>query len=131
MKDKATSLSAPTFMNASNASTQTTKSASTVYAAVRKAIAPVEMPMDGRVSMPSAMSGAAKSAGRALELDPGLADAHLARGLILFHRDYNIEQSLAEFRTVLEIDPQNADAYEAINNVYAFEGKSAGAGNCK
>jgi TolB-like protein len=48
------------------------------------------------------------SAKRALELDPNLADAHLAQGMILRDIDRNFVEAEAEFRRALELAPQDA-----------------------
>ena len=45
---------------------------------------------------------------RALELDPNLADAHRAQGVILLNIDSNFVEAEAEFRRALELAPQDA-----------------------
>ena len=45
---------------------------------------------------------------RSLELDPNLADAHSAQGVILMDYDFNFVEAEAEFRRALELAPQNA-----------------------
>ncbi len=47
------------------------------------------------------------SAKSALDLDPNLADAHLAQGMILEDFDFNFAAAEAEFRRALELAPQN------------------------
>jgi TolB-like protein/Tfp pilus assembly protein PilF len=49
------------------------------------------------------------TAKRALELDPNLADAHLAQGRILERVDFNFAAAEAEYRRALELAPQNAN----------------------
>jgi TolB-like protein/Flp pilus assembly protein TadD len=44
---------------------------------------------------------------RALDLDPNLADAHRAQGLILERVDFNFAAAEAEFRRAFELAPQN------------------------
>jgi len=50
------------------------------------------------------------SAKRALELDPNLADAHSAQGVILRDFDFNFADAEAEYRRSVELAPQNASA---------------------
>jgi TolB-like protein/Flp pilus assembly protein TadD len=54
------------------------------------------------------LATARASAKRALELDPKLADAHLAQGVILNTVDFNFGAAEAEYRRALELAPQNA-----------------------
>jgi TolB-like protein/Tfp pilus assembly protein PilF len=54
-----------------------------------------------------AMAKARASAKSALELDPNLAEAHLARALILELLDLNLAGAEAEYRRSLELAPQN------------------------
>jgi TolB-like protein/tetratricopeptide (TPR) repeat protein len=53
------------------------------------------------------------AARKALELDPGLAQAHVLLGLTL-QRDWQWADSEAEFRRALELDPNDAHAYRGI-----------------
>jgi TolB-like protein/Tfp pilus assembly protein PilF len=54
-----------------------------------------------------AMAKARASAKSALELDPNLAEAHLARALIMELLDLNLAGAEAEYRRSLELAPQN------------------------
>jgi len=53
------------------------------------------------------------AARKALELDPGLAQAHVLLGLTL-QRDWQWADSEAEFRRALELDPNDARAYRGL-----------------
>jgi TolB-like protein/DNA-binding winged helix-turn-helix (wHTH) protein len=53
------------------------------------------------------------AARKALELDPGLAQAHVLLGLTL-QRDWQWADAEAEFRRALELDPNDARAYRGI-----------------
>jgi TolB-like protein/Flp pilus assembly protein TadD len=53
------------------------------------------------------LAKASASAKRALELDPNLADAHSAQGLVLMDFDFNFAGAEAELRRALELAPQN------------------------
>jgi TolB-like protein/Flp pilus assembly protein TadD len=54
-----------------------------------------------------AMAKARASAKRALELDPNLSEAHLARALVLELLDFDFAGAEAEYRRALEFAPQN------------------------
>jgi TolB-like protein/Flp pilus assembly protein TadD len=54
-----------------------------------------------------AIAKARASAKRALELDPNLADACLAQGLVLIRLDFNFADGEAELRRAVELAPQN------------------------
>ncbi|MFC1659973.1 hypothetical protein ACFL3S_00725 [Gemmatimonadota bacterium] len=58
-----------------------------------------------------AMIRAGASADRALELDPDLPEAHLARALALMYRDFDYDGAKAAFDRALEINPNYADAH--------------------
>ncbi len=60
------------------------------------------------------LAKASASAKRALELDPNLADAHSAQGLVLMDLDFNFAGAEAELRRALELAPQNPSV---INNL--------------
>ncbi len=53
------------------------------------------------------------AARKALELDPGLAQAHVLLGITL-QRDWQWAEAEAEFRRTLELDPNNAGAYRGL-----------------
>jgi TolB-like protein/Tfp pilus assembly protein PilF len=53
---------------------------------------------------------AREAAGKALALDPQLADAHLAMGVIHLAHDWDWAAADASFRSALELEPGNADA---------------------
>jgi TolB-like protein/Flp pilus assembly protein TadD len=55
-----------------------------------------------------ATAKARASAKSALELDPNLADAHLAQGAVLRDFDFNFAAAEVELRRALELAPQNA-----------------------
>jgi TolB-like protein len=55
-------------------------------------------------------SKAALHVRRALELDPALAEAHTAEGLLLYH-ELNLEDALKSFRRAVQINPNYVAAY--------------------
>lgn len=54
---------------------------------------------------------------RALELNPLLAEAHLALGYIYYHCDLNYEKALNKFQDVLEHQPSHSTALTAVATV--------------
>jgi len=63
------------------------------------------------------------SAKSALELDPNLAEAHSAQGLILIIFDFNFARAEAEYRRALELAPQNLVATGNLANLVSKLGK--------
>jgi TolB-like protein/Tfp pilus assembly protein PilF len=63
------------------------------------------------------------SAKSALELDPNLAEAHSAQGLILIIFDFNFAGAEAEYRRALELAPQNLVATGNLANLVSKLGK--------
>jgi TolB-like protein/Flp pilus assembly protein TadD len=63
------------------------------------------------------------SAKRSLELDPNLADAHLAQGLTLRDIDRNFVEAEAEFRRALELAPQDASVTARFAGLLARLGR--------
>jgi len=57
-----------------------------------------------------ALAKARASAKRALELDPNLAEAHSAQGVVLSFVDFNFAAAEAEYRRAVELAPQYAGA---------------------
>jgi tetratricopeptide (TPR) repeat protein len=57
---------------------------------------------------------AVQEASRALRLDPDLVEGHLAMGYCHYHCFRGYERALSEFERALEIEPNNADLYNAI-----------------
>jgi TolB-like protein/Tfp pilus assembly protein PilF len=64
-----------------------------------------------------------EEAERALALAPNLPEAHIARGVVYYfgHRQY--EQALAEFRTAIRLQPNNARAFEYSGYVHRRLGR--------
>lgn len=58
-----------------------------------------------------AMARAREAADRALELDPGLPEGHLARALVLMWHDFDYQGAKLGFDRALELNPNLADAY--------------------
>lgn len=54
---------------------------------------------------------AAIAARKAIELDPNLADAHVALGDVLFHHENDVAGGEREFRRAIELDPNSAEGH--------------------
>jgi TolB-like protein/DNA-binding winged helix-turn-helix (wHTH) protein/tetratricopeptide (TPR) repeat protein len=67
----------------------------------------MERPLTIRESMDKARELAAK----ALQLDDGLADAHIAMANVLFRYDWNWAEAEKEFRRGIELSPNEASSY--------------------
>ena len=65
------------------------------------------------------------SARHALELDPGLAEAHTAMGNVLQWQQYDYAGAEREFRRALEINPVDADAQEGFVTLLITTGRAA------
>jgi tetratricopeptide (TPR) repeat protein len=57
------------------------------------------------------MDKARKLAAKALQLDDGLADAHIAMANVLFRYDWNLAEAEEEFRRGIELSPNEASSY--------------------
>jgi TolB-like protein/Tfp pilus assembly protein PilF len=66
-----------------------------------------------------AIAKARASAKSALDLDPNLAEAHLAQGLILNRVDFKFAGAEAEFRRAVELAPQNAAVTTSLSALMA------------
>lgn len=79
----------------------------------------------GADSPPTRVADAAEAARQALELEPGLVEAHLAMGFVLYWGKHDFPAALAEFEKVLETLPGNADAMGTIAAIHRREGRWA------
>ncbi len=62
--------------------------------------------------------------GRALDLNPDAPDALVARGNLAYTKvnDFPLDQSAADFRHALAVDPDNSRAHSAIGSLYTHAG---------
>jgi TolB-like protein/Tfp pilus assembly protein PilF len=70
-----------------------------------------------------AIAKARASAKSALELDPNLAEAHLAQGAILRFFDFKFAEAEAEYRRALELAPQNPGVTTNLANLMSTLGR--------
>jgi len=62
---------------------------------------------------------------RALEIDPRLAEAHIAMGAIYFHYEWNWREAEKEFLKAIELRPSSPEAYDPLSYLLAILGRSA------
>jgi TolB-like protein/DNA-binding SARP family transcriptional activator/Flp pilus assembly protein TadD len=60
------------------------------------------------------------AAARALQLDSGLSEAHLALGRVLRNVDWDVAGAARHFERAVELNPNNADAYTALAQTYGI-----------
>src|SRR5262249_13327452 len=72
---------------------------------------------------PERVAKARSLAERALELQPDLAEGHLALGFSYYYGDNNYDAALKEFQTAQRGLPNEADAYLAIGAIQRRQGK--------
>jgi Flp pilus assembly protein TadD len=70
-----------------------------------------------------AIAKARASAKSALALDPNLAEAHLAQGIVLRDLDFNFLAAEAECRRALELEPQNSLVIASLASTMATLGR--------
>jgi len=68
------------------------------------------------------LAAAERASAKAVELQPGLAETHVSRGLSHFARRRNAE-AIAEFETALRLDPNLFDAYYFYGRVRFQQGE--------
>ncbi|MEP7214454.1 MAG: tetratricopeptide repeat protein [Acidobacteriota bacterium] len=73
------------------------------------------LPINGDIPSDDVMPKARAAAAKALEIDPQLADAHIALGYVDFWYDHNWADAETEFRTALGSSPNNADAHRGLS----------------
>jgi len=78
----------------------------------------------GRPDRPDLETKALEAVSRALKLDPDLAEAYLARGLVLWtHRNrFPHERAILEIKRALELDPNLAEAHHWLGTIFNHVG---------
>jgi TolB-like protein/Tfp pilus assembly protein PilF len=66
---------------------------------------------------------ASASLDRALDLDPGLADAHVARALIKQASDRDFVGAEMDLKRALDIDPKHITALRRLGTIYGMQGR--------
>jgi len=70
-----------------------------------------------------ALVGARDAVARALELDPDLAEAHAARGMVLFYFEWDWAGAEAALTRAIELDPGSAPVHEEYGNFLMSMGR--------
>lgn len=65
----------------------------------------------GQLPLTAARAEAHRAIGKALQLDPQLAEAHLTRGRVLYFLDWDWQGADAEMKTALRLDPGLGESY--------------------
>lgn len=73
------------------------------------------LPINGDIPSDDVMPKARAAASKALEIDPQLADAHIALGYVDFWYEHNWADAETEFRNALGSSPNNADAHRGLS----------------
>ena len=73
----------------------------------------------------TAIPNAERYAKKAVELDPKLAHAHLALGSLRFIGDWNWVQAETEFKSALELNPNDAEAHRRYSNFLSALGRDS------
>ncbi len=77
----------------------------------------------GAEEIRKATATARASAEKAIALDPNLAEAHVAQGLVLKDIDFNFVGAEAEYRRAFELAPQNPAVISSLANLVAELGR--------
>ena len=93
------------------------------YAAIAQAHAEGVIGGISGVVPAEAFARAQQALDRALALDEELAEAHGAKGLILFTRDFDWKGAETEFRLALKLSPGSADAYLQLGWLCSAQGR--------
>jgi TolB-like protein/DNA-binding winged helix-turn-helix (wHTH) protein/tetratricopeptide (TPR) repeat protein len=76
------------------------------------------------INEPKWMEKATAAVGRALVLDPNLAEGYVSRGYLLWSRanGWSHERAVADYRHALDLNPNLAEAHHQLANVYNHVG---------
>ena len=72
---------------------------------------------------PEAIAKARAAAESALRLDPNLAEARLAKGIVLLNFDFDVARAEAEYRRALALAPQNPKVMWGLASLLAILGR--------
>jgi TolB-like protein/DNA-binding winged helix-turn-helix (wHTH) protein/tetratricopeptide (TPR) repeat protein len=76
------------------------------------------------INDPKWIEKANAAVGRALVLDPNLAEGYVSRGYLLWSRanGWSVERAISDYRHALELNPNLAEAHHQLANVYNHVG---------
>jgi len=84
----------------------------------------------GLFSAKESLPKAKVAATKAIELDPTLAEAHAALGMVRSHYDFDLPGAQKEFLTAIELNPNSSYAHFLYSNCYLMP-VPAGGGDCR
>jgi serine/threonine-protein kinase len=93
------------------------------YTAIAHAYTEVGLGIAGELSAREAYERAQAAVSRALELDPGLAEAHAMLAFLKFVGDYDWKGAEAEFRRAIDLDPNSGDTYDTYGLMLSALGR--------
>ena len=93
------------------------------YAGLAHCYAVSPTPAYGMVKTRAAMESATAAAKKALEIDPNLAEAHIALGMVQLRYDWNWNAAEKSFTRAIELQPDSASAYYWYSNVLGITGR--------
>jgi TolB-like protein/DNA-binding winged helix-turn-helix (wHTH) protein/tetratricopeptide (TPR) repeat protein len=76
------------------------------------------------INEPKWIEKASAAVGKALALDPNLAEGYVSRGYLLWSRanGWSVERAVSDYRHALELNPNLAEAHHQLANVYDHVG---------
>ncbi|PWU06552.1 MAG: hypothetical protein C5B51_12045 [Terriglobia bacterium] len=77
----------------------------------------------GAMAQGSVMARVREEAGKAVALDPGLADPHRVLGLLAENYDYNRRAAESEYRRALEVAPNDAATHDYFGEFLGLTGR--------
>jgi len=83
----------------------------------------IVLPLLYNVNAEDAYAKARIAAARAIELDPSLAQAHLANAEILLNQDWNLAGAEQEFHRTLELNPSYATGHQWYGEYLSLRGR--------
>ena len=81
------------------------------------------MAVDGQLDEAEGMRMAAEAVNMALQLDPGLAEAHARLGLIYLNHEKSLLEAAKHFRIAMELNPNDPAALQGVADFAASLGK--------
>ena len=75
--------------------------------------------------------GAVADLERAIQIEPGFAEAHRALGYARFNQGFNVQGAMESYLKAVELDPEYGEAHYALAFMYAMNDRDRGADHFK